>query len=253
MKTQNDKKEGRQNSIRTNKLAKIMFIVFIVVFMLTVLIVLNKENIVELGKNINNAIKRENSELANSEAKSVTDIDLTGLVTGEDTEHTHIYEKKYDDINHWEECFICGDIKNRENHTKTTSGTGTCGTYLVESCTKGCGYSISNYVEHDIEYYTEDKIYDETGKNTNRGDYRHGIGSCKRCKTVWAYDKNGKLMTKQDCVDEDGNKINCSNNKKKCKYCGWDYTKETTINHLEMRRKNDNTYYCKDCLSLIHI
>lgn len=44
-------------------------------------------------------------------------------------------------------------------------------------------------------------------------------------------------MTKQDCVDEDGNKINCSNNKKKCKYCGWDYTKETTINHLEMRRK----------------
>lgn len=54
--------------------------------------------------------------------------------------------------------------KNRENHTKTTSGTGTCGTYLVESCTKGCGYSISNYVEHDIEYYTEDKIYDETGK-----------------------------------------------------------------------------------------
>jgi len=247
MKTQNDKKEGRQNSIRTNKLAKIMFIVFIVVFMLTVLIVLNKENIVELGKNINNAIKRENSELANSEAKSVTDIDLTGLVTGEDTEHTHIYEKKYDDINHWEECFICGDIKNRENHTKTTSGTGTCGTYLVESCTKGCGYSISNYVEHDIEYYTEDKIYDETGKNTNRGDYRHGIGSCKRCKTVWAYDKNGKLMTKQDCVDEDGNKINCSNNKKKCKYCGWDYTKETTINHLEMRRKNDNTYYCKDC------
>ena len=251
MNKQNDKKEGRKQNkdinTRTNKLAKIMLIVLIAIFTLATLIVLNRENIIELGDNINNLIERKNRELVNSEEKSVTNIDLTGLVTGEDTEHTHIYEKKYDDINHWEECFICGDIKNRENHTKTTSGTGTCGTYLVESCTKGCGYSISNYVEHDIEYYAKDKIYDETGGNTNRGDYRHGIGSCKRCKTVWAYDKNGKLMTKQDCVDEDGNKINCSNNKKKCKYCGWDYTKETSIRHLEMRRKNNNTCYCKDC------
>ena len=107
MKTQNDKKEGRQNSIRTNKLVKIIFIVFIVVFMLTVLIVLNKEDIVELGKNINNTIKRENSELVNSEERSVTDIDLTGLVTGEDTEHTHIYETVTNSTEHWKQCIIC--------------------------------------------------------------------------------------------------------------------------------------------------
>lgn len=171
------KQNTKDTSTHTNNGIKIIFIILVTIFMLTILILFNKENIIELGDNINNLIERKNSELVNSEEKSVTNIDLTGLVTGEDTEHTHIYEKKYDDINHWEECFICGDIKNRENHTKTTSGTGTCGTYLVESCTKGCGYSISNYVEHDIEYYAKDKIYDETGGNTNRGDYRHGIGS----------------------------------------------------------------------------
>ena len=241
------KQEKKNINICTNKFSKVIFIICIAIFMLTILIVMNKENIVALGKTITSDINRKNAELVNSEEKSVTNIDLTGLVTGEDTEHTHIYEKKYDDTNHWEECFICGDIKSRENHNKTTSGTGTCGTYLIESCSKGCGYSKSNYVEHDVEYYNEDKIYDETGKNTNRGDYRHGIGNCKRCKTVWAYDKNGKLITKQECIDEDGNKINCSNNKKKCRYCGWDYNKETTINHLEIRKKDDNTCFCKDC------
>ncbi len=140
------KQEKKNINICTNKFSKVIFIICIAIFMLTILIVMNKENIVALGKTITSDINRKNAELVNSEEKSVTNIDLTGLVTGEDTEHTHIYEKKYDDTNHWEECFICGDIKSRENHNKTTSGTGTCGTYLIESCSKGCGYSKSNCV-----------------------------------------------------------------------------------------------------------
>ena len=92
----NNEKEGKQEkkniNICTNKFSKVIFIICIAIFMLTILIVMNKENIVALGKTITSDINRKNAELVNSEAKSVTNIDLTGLVTGEDTEHTHIYE-----------------------------------------------------------------------------------------------------------------------------------------------------------------
>ena len=75
--------------------------------------------------------------------------DVTGLVTGSDAGHTHIYEEKYNDNQHWQECIICKDKKNITNHTlHTTYSLG------VESCRwdnpytitcSGCGYSKTGY------------------------------------------------------------------------------------------------------------
>ena len=43
-------------------------------------------------------------------------IDLTGLVTGEDTSHKHIYDRKNNESEHWQECFICPKIIGRGSH-----------------------------------------------------------------------------------------------------------------------------------------
>ena len=201
----------------------------------------------QLKKNYESTAEEIESKYESITGDTTTNVDLTNFVTGEDVSHTHVYEKKYDDTSHWEECFICGNTQNKHEHHKTVSGTGSCGTNLVEYCTDGCGFSVSTYVEHKIEYYSENNIYDENGGNTNQSAYNHGIGICKNCGTEYAYDKNSTLITRQNCIDENGNAINCVN-RKKCIYCGFDYSKANAIYHPHITVRNDNiTYYCRDC------
>ena len=49
----------------------------------------------------------------------VTTIDLTGLAMGSEASHTHIYEKKYDASAHWDQCWICNRVINRQAHNIT--------------------------------------------------------------------------------------------------------------------------------------
>ena len=201
----------------------------------------------QLKKNYESSAEEIESKYNNITNGSSTNINLTSLVTGEDVSHTHIYEKKYDDTSHWEECFICKNIQNKQEHHKTTSGTGICESYYIEYCTDGCGYSLSTYVEHEIEYFPQNDIYDEKGSNTNQSAYNHGIGICKNCKAKYAYSEDGTLMTRQECVDENGNIINCKN-RKKCIYCGFDYSKSPSSYHPNIGVRQDKiTYYCEDC------
>ena len=46
-------------------------------------------------------------------------IDLTGLVTGENPGHEHIYVNSFDDTSHYEECMICGLKRNAVAHSIT--------------------------------------------------------------------------------------------------------------------------------------
>ena len=48
-----------------------------------------------------------------------TTIDITGLNPGADAGHQHIYEKKKDQNQHWEECWICHNKRNIANHSYT--------------------------------------------------------------------------------------------------------------------------------------
>ena len=104
------------------------------------------------NKSLAVVIKDENNIITNisipNRLKSVlngTTVDLTGIVTGEDAEHKHIYENKYDNEFHWQGCIICGDVQNKQRHTIQTIGNAaTCNTYVTlgqEVCTNNCGYS----------------------------------------------------------------------------------------------------------------
>ena len=200
----------------------------------------------QLKKNYESTAEEIESKYESITGDTATNVNLTNFVTGGDVSHTHVYEKKYDDTSHWEECFICGNVQNKQEHHKTTTGTGSCRTYLVEYCTDGCGYSVSTYIDHEIEYYDKNNLYDPSGGNTNTNEYSHGIAECKKCGVIYI-SENGSSITRERCVDEDGNKISCIN-RKKCKYCGYDYSKLATIYHYPMKVRDDGvTFYCSDC------
>jgi len=68
-------------------------------------------------------------------------IDLTGLTTGEEITHNHIYERKYNNTSHWEECYICHNIINQANHQLIVTGEYGCSIalgYQTEYCSDGC-------------------------------------------------------------------------------------------------------------------
>ena len=201
----------------------------------------------QLKKNYESTAEEIESKYESITGDTATNVNLTSLVTGEDVSHTHVYEKKYDDTSHWEECFICGNVQNKQEHHKTTTGTGSCGTYLVEYCTDGCGYSVSTYVYHEVELYDSDVVYDESGGNTNTNTYYHWLGKCKNCGSTTiskTEDKNGQGSTQQ-CIDEDGKAITCSN-RKKCVVCGYDWSKLERISHqvnsIQPNEEDGKTY-----------
>ena len=82
----------------------------------------------------------------------------------------------------------------------------------------GCGYSVSTYIDHEIEYFSRDEIV-----STNTNTYYHIVGQCKKCGSKSCMDLNGN-RTGEDCYDSEGNRISCAN-RKVCVGCGYDYTK----------------------------
>ena len=245
MKRQKEKNKN-VHKIRTGNFNRKIAIVLVLIVLAVIVALINKDNISQIGEKLGDTIKKFSGDTVYQTENDISSIDLTGLVTGDDVQHTHIYEKKYDDTYHWDECFICGDVQNKEEHHKTTSGTGTCGTYLTDYCTDGCGYSVQTYVDHEIEYFSKDEIYDESGKNTNTNTYFHQIGKCKKCGSVSATDSKGNSST-QGCYDSEGKRISCDN-RGICSICGYDYFKLQRISHHSTSVRADNkTYYCAYC------
>ena len=137
-------------------------------------------------------------------------IDLTGLVTGEDPGHNHVFPKKFDDNNHYEECVICGLKQNIEAHNITRKiameNLPAChtGNYYINSCK--CGYYKTEYVGH----ISEGKIYTAPNEITD-------FETCSVCN-AWA--------VANKCIKSDGSIINC-NNLGVCSRCGYNYNKKT--------------------------
>ena len=207
-----NKKRATKQQTKTNLLSfltsKKTILVTLLVLIAIVCVVLNLETIKKTNIVQDIIARMTNEETISSRAGGITNIDLTGLVTGDDVNHTHIYERKYDNDYHWEECFICGNEINREAHNKETTGTGVCATSMIERCSDGCGYSVSTYIDHHIVYY--DNVYDESGTYTNTGVYYHRIGVCDKCGNTSCDDRNGN-STIEYCRDSEGRHISCSN------------------------------------------
>ena len=132
-------------------------------------------------------------------------IDLTGLSTGEDI-HNHIYETKYDETNHWQECIICGNKKEISKHNIKISGnSATCDVYVQlgkEICTDNCGYS--KQIER-LPHIRPEKL--------EWVDYNgafHLACQCERCggsgsnglKEYHNFNINGKTMTVPQMLSE---------------------------------------------------
>lgn len=130
-------------------------------------------------------------------------IDLTGLSTGEDI-HNHIYETKYDETNHWQECIICGNKKEISKHNIKISGNpATCDVYVQlgkEICTDNCGYS------KQIERLPH--IRPENPQWQDYSGYLHLSNGCERCSGGGSnalagehtFNINGKIMTAPEMI-----------------------------------------------------
>jgi len=136
-------------------------------------------------------------------------IDLTGLTMGEEITHNHIYETKYDDIDHWEECIICGIKINKENHTIQTIGNpATCDVYVVlgqKVCSDNCGYS--KQIER-LNHIRPSVLKWEDYKAT-----RHIAFQCERCggrgsnsiEENHVFNINGELLTTEQLKNKNIN------------------------------------------------
>ena len=151
------------------------------------------------------------------------------MVTGEDVNHTHIYEKKYDDTNHWEECFICGSIQNINTHNKQVTGTAGCAEYLGyqrEVCTDGCGYDKTlPKIQH-----TPSAVLGSFNEHYHRR-------ICSVC---------GALVTdREPCVNSEGQILGCTTGiAGTCALCGT----ESLANHgaAASDGRSDNKSACLD-------
>ncbi len=131
-------------------------------------------------------------------------IDLTGLITGEDT-HNHIYETKYDDTQHWEECIICGNKQNIAAHNIVTIGNpATCDVYVnlgQEVCSDNCGYSKQiERLEHIRPATLDWKDFFSEKHIANQCE-RCGGGSSNGLDGKHTFNINGNVMTVDEMIE----------------------------------------------------
>lgn len=147
--------------------------------------------------------------LSITKAETATTVDLTGLSTGQGVSHNHVFESKYDNTAHWEQCVICDIIRNRQNHTLETVGNpATCDVYVTlgqEICKSNCGYS--KQIQR-LEHIRPNPM--------NWVDYlghRHMCFECERCGgsgsngayEAHVFNINGQLLTVSDMLSRNIN------------------------------------------------
>lgn len=160
---------------------------------------------------INPSSLKSSSSMANTlqtAAETSTTIDLTGIQTGGAVAHTHVYEQKYDSINHWEECFICHSIRNNKKHNLVTSGKYGCALeygYQTQYCSNGCGYNIT---------LPKQAHTSSNWKQDSRRQYHYKV--CTVC---------GDKIKNENCVNAKGQRLGCSTGiTGTCVVCGLKYT-----------------------------
>lgn len=150
-------------------------------------------NIFNLDKTANSdTIEEEDEKEISTNAGNIETIDLTGIIAGTDTIHKHIYERKYDDNEHWQECWICHNKINIAPHTLTEYEEPACGSQTIQHCTDtSCSYSKVTKKEHTFV-----EQYQAQGDSAQHG--------------VWCSGCNKYYLVRDDrsnCVDSAGNRL----------------------------------------------
>lgn len=158
---------------------------------------------IELIENAKNAVGELVADLR-TDTSEVTIVDVTGLIRGEEIEHEHAYITKFDANNHWNECKICYEKFNIEEHTLVDNGwimgsANNCNENNVHKFSCTCGYNNSNNNGRKSHTWTSEWNPDGCYKR----DY---CTSCRESK----FDHY--------CILSDGSTITCTN-LGTCKIC----------------------------------
>ena len=188
------------------------------------------------------AVGIQNIQKIAAEARiGTTTIDVTGLSPGAGTGHQHIYEVKYDNNNHWEECWICGYINGatKIRHSLATVGTGGCGRMdepIHEYCTDArCGYK-------GPEQPKAPHTWPGTWTGTDGSQAMH----YKRCTVC------GSTLEDGHCINSNGERLGCITGKTgTCVECGYNYSVANhgilNTDHNSSMGKLDTIGYCEIC------
>ena len=184
---------------------KIIPIAVIILILSILTIFCSKINKISLMENIKQKVaKAEEIQTANE----VTTIDVTDLEDNGNLEHEHIFKTMYDVNAHWEECIICGEKNNDNNHNFEDNGWtlgNSCDENNIHKFSCECGYSYETNEGKMVHNWKES--YGFWGINAKKVQY------CTKCG-IW--------KTLHDCYKEDGTIISCGN-VGKCKICGTNY------------------------------
>ncbi|MCI8291031.1 MAG: hypothetical protein HFJ25_02075 [Clostridia bacterium] len=179
----------------------ILAIVISIIFISIVLICFKNSYKIYNMKNSNKAIEKVND---------ITIIDVTGLSTGEEANHEHIFKTQYDDDNHWKECILCKNKIDLKEHS-----------YIDLGWTQGNYNSCSEENMHEYICNCGKKYSVSTGRKShtwviiqNESTYQYYT----RCSICSHYKESHK------CRKNDGSEINC-NNLGRCILCNYTYTK----------------------------
>lgn len=158
--------------------------------------------------------------------------DLTSNIGDGNIKQPCIWEKKYNETNHWDECSLHYEIENNKPHNISIIGEDVCH-YNKKApekiCLDSCGYGIS----------LPKKPHTYTSFMKGAG-YFHAV-KCINCQKVGLND----IITQSPCVNSLGT-MSCLNSSGTCLVCNNSWP---AYMHSEFSRKNDLacTYNCKSC------
>lgn len=130
-------------------------------------------------------------------------IDLTPFSNSDSPTHSHIYENKYDNDYHWQECKLCKDVANKVAHDKKTIytiGEVSCSVSnkKVEQCSSpNCGYF--SQVTWTNKEHTRGSLTSIGDSRTPNGiAFGYAVYRCTECNAAFDespfYDSEGNLI-----------------------------------------------------------
>lgn len=210
---------------------KILLILALITFLIVgSIMIYEKSNSISIIENIKNKI---NPKVQIEENKDITIVDITNLETGSNINHQHVFKTSSNTTQHWNECTICHEKENIENHNFTTtwalgyescefsnSYTKMCLCGYRENGNKPCVWDGYSYISHNGFGHIEN--------NTLVTDKR-GMTHARKCSICQGHIFNSYYMNRYDsgelhyvtqgengnyaeyCCDTYGNRLTCDN------------------------------------------
>ncbi len=207
-------------------LKKVVSIFAVIVILVTSL------PIIPISEAVNEVVVSQIQKIAAIQPTSnVTTYDVTGLTAGADAGHQHIYEGKFDENSHWQECWICGNIIDRVPHEYTRTGRDVCNSgeaAMVDSCS--CGYSKT--LPKKLHVVAKGKY----AIDTTRFYHDEYCANCDEC------------LTAERCRNAQGQLIGCDTGiYDVCAICGFDYSISNGKHAIIDASDTGNKGICRTC------